>query len=705
LNSGLNEAPPRSAGAVQQRGIAVEALARDQKSSRAARMAACCLFVLCVGACSSGGSDDDDDNAGGSGGSGVNGQGQSGTAANAHAGGSGSGGSQSGSQSGSGSTGGGSGASGGSGSGSSGSGGNGSTGSGGAGANNPGDAGLGSAETDPTPIDTKGPVLVDDTAGRWRTALDPSSGRFHFVTPDGAKAVLRGVSMTGLETGTRESASGGGFWLFLSGQSPESTNTPTVLKNVVDSLVTTWKTTVVRIPICGSAWAQNYTVKDWGNAQIATYRDWVDIAVQQARSKGAVVIIDNHLWAIGKMGNGGGVDRGTFTSNGKEHKYSEYEDGCTGVNKVGGTDSCAPSDWYTADQATWECAIANADGITMHNAYKNKDNIRSMWADIAGRYKDDSGVWFELFNEPYSRKAETAFPSAGVNDEDADYPWDLWSDFMATQIKSIRDDAKATNIVIVNGLDWGYDFGPRYGAISNPDKYIPWKTTYANIAYAFHPYQHGACCGEIGAGDTDASATDPYESAFCSFYKDGSDWGEASGAALPGGKTCSNKGYAATQDKKMPPCTWVANAMNPLTKSMGLCAGDRTVCNEKTQSECEAVDWSSPLAGGWSRYALPMTKFGPLIATEFGSFDCSSPYVTTLLKYMNQFDISYTAWALWPQNSGGPEGLGSCGYPATIKAAPDPGDFHTCFDAATCNGLLQPLPWAGVATHDDLMSH
>ena len=544
---------------------------------------------------------------------------------------------------------------------------------------------------------------MDTTPNRWRTALNPATGRFNFISPDGNPSVLHGISMTGLETGTRETAAGGGFWLYQSGQGNEATNAPTVLGNVVKTLVGNWKTSVVRIPICGSAWAQNYSVHDWGNAAVANYRDWVDAAVQQARSSGAVVIIDNHLWAIAKMGNAG-VDRGTFTSNGQTHKYSEYEDGCTGTNKVGSTDSCAPSDWYTADPNTWECAIANADGVSMYNAYKNQAQIGSMWADIASRYKGDSGVWFEVFNEPYSRKAATAFPSAGVNEEEKDYPWDLWTDYMLTQIKTIRDNAKAANIILVNGLDFGYDFGPEYGPIAHPDKYLPWKATYANIAYAFHPYQHGACCGQIGTAGTDLSQTDPYESGFCSYYKDGTTWGAPSGAALPGGKSCTNNGYAATQDKKMPPCTWVDTAFNPKTSAPGLCAGDRTLCGAKSKAECQAVDWASPAAGGWSKYALPMAKFGPLIATEFGSFDCSSAFVKTLLKYTNQFDISYTAWALWPQNSGGPDGLGSCGYPAVMTPAADPGDFHQCFSESACASMMQPLPWAGAATLQDLMS-
>lgn len=549
-------------------------------------------------------------------------------------------------------------------------------------------------------------MKIDTTPGRWRTARDPSSGRFTFVSPDGKKAVLQGISMTGHETGTRQTNAGAGFWLYLSDKQPESTNAPTVQRNVVKTLVKKWKTDVIRVPICGSAWAQNYVVKDWGNNKVATYRDWVDVTIKEARANGAVVIIDNHLWAVAKMGKGTDVDRGSFTSNGKTHKYAEYEDGCTGTNKVDGTDSCAPKDWFVEDPNVWQCAIANADGITIHNAYKNRENISNMWADIAARYKDDSGVWFELFNEPYSRKADKAFPADGVNHSDAEYPWDLWTAYMQTQIETIRDKAQASNVILVNGLDWGYDFGPEYGPIAYPDKYLPWSAKYANIAYSFHPYQHGACCGEIGAGSTDLSATDPYESGFCSYYKDGSIHGAASGAALPGGKSCTNNGYAETVDKKMPPCTWVPTAFNPKTKSLGLCAGDRAICNPKSESECKAVDWASPEAGGWSKYALPITKYGPLIATEFGSFDCSSGYVKTLLEYMKRFDISYTAWALWPQNSGGPAGLGSCGYPATIKpAASGPGDFRACFTESGCQSLLDPLPWSGVATYEDLTSH
>lgn len=650
------------------------------------------FMLLCAAllACSSGGG------GGGSSGSAAGGAANGGTAANGSGGGAGVSGSSS-----SGATGGASAAGGASGSAGS-SGGAGASGAGAGGASGAGAGGSSGGGTggfdDPPP----GEVAVDTTPGRWRTALDAATGRFQILSPEGAPTVLRGVSLTGAETGTRETQAGAGFWLYSSNVAPEATNAPTVLRNVVKTIVDDWNANVVRIPICGSAWTQNYVVRDWGNQQVATYKDWVDFAVQEARSRGAVVIIDLHLWAIAKKSHGGDADRGTFASNGETRNYADYEDGCTGTNMVGGKDSCAPKDWYTDDPMVWQCAIANADGVTMHNAYKNKDHISAMWADIATKYKGDSGVWFELFNEPYVRKAGAPFPADGENDEEANYPWDLWAEFMNDSIKAIRDEAQAPNIVIVNGLDWGYDFGPDVGPIARPSVHLPWLSTYPNIVYAFHPYQHGACCGQIGASGSDMSVSDPYQSAFCSYYPGGGTWGEPSGTSLPAGKSCTNKGYAETQDKKMPPCTWVAAAWNPATDAMGLCAGNRAICGPKTQAECEAVDITSPDAGGWSKHVLPMAKYGPLIATEYGSFDCSSPYVTTLLSYMNELGISYTAWALWPQNSGGPAGLGSCGYPAVMTPVADPGDFRQCLDAGACSTLMQPLPWAGKATFDDI---
>lgn len=545
-----------------------------------------------------------------------------------------------------------------------------------------------------------GTIPIDRTPGKWHTDIDPTTKRFVYISPEGQKKVLRGVSMTGMETGTRHTSAGAGFWLFNAQSGEESANAPKVLEHVIDVLTKEWKSDVVRIPICGSAWTQQYQVKDWANKPVSKYKEWVDVAVKKARAANKVVIIDLHLWAIAKISKGGS-DRGTFTRNGKTYNYADWEDGCTGENNVMGTNSCAPSDWFTGDDVTWECAIANADGVTLHNAHKNREKIRDMWVDIANRYKSDSAVWFELFNEPYTRLAQQPYPAVGPNEEEKDYPWELWTEVMELWIKGIRETAAASNIIVVNGLDWGYSFGPGYGPVSFPDKFLPWKTKYANISYGFHPYQHGSCCGQIGASGTDMSATDPYQAGYCGYYPGGATWGNPSSSPLPGGASCIQKGYAETQDKKMPPCHWVDAAFNPKNTAKGICAGDRTLCSPLTKEQCNKVDKASPEAGGWSKYVLPMSYFGPLIATEFGTFDCSSPYVTTLLKYMRDFDISYTAWALWPQNSGGPGGLGACGYPSVITSSGS-GDFRQCLDRAACGSSIKPLPWAGEKVFSDI---
>lgn len=258
----------------------------------------------------------------------------------------------------------------------------------------------------------------------------------------------------------------------------------------------------------------------------------------------------------------------------------------------------------------------------------------------------------------------------------------------------------ATNTILIGGLDWAYDFlgagGTSTGGPISRPALLPWYPSQQNIAYAMHPYQHGSCCGQIGA-TSDLSVSDQYQSAFCQYAP--ANW-KPSNSPLPipssdaGSKQCDDTGYATTQDKKAPPCIW-ATAAN-------LCAGDKKACQGKTQSACTATDWSQSTAGGWSSYVLPMAKYGPVVATEFGPFDCSSPFTSAFLKWAKQFSVSYTAWALWPQNSGGP-GAGACGYPSVI--VPTGGSLDAscafgkcspnCATLSGCQQLLQPMPWSG----------
>jgi len=249
-------------------------------------------------------------------------------------------------------------------------------------------------------IASSGMSQPTEAMGKWETRKGPDGlYRFHndAVSPNAVQ--LKGISMTGFETGTRETQSGGGYWLF--DPQDQSTSPLTIIKNVIDTAIS-MGAKIIRIPICGSGWLQNYKVKNWGNQVIATYQDWVDTAVNQATAKGIVVVLDNHLWAIGKE---------TVTT-----RNQGMEDGCTGINKVcvgvpSCVDSCAPHDWYgqytsartgktynQGDGDIWECAIANADGCTLDNIKRNnnQEHFLNVWYDLANHYKSNSYVWFEL---------------------------------------------------------------------------------------------------------------------------------------------------------------------------------------------------------------------------------------------------------------------------------------------------------------------
>lgn len=547
--------------------------------------------------------------------------------------------------------------------------------------------------------------------GRWHTELDPVSGRYVFVDPSGAKRVLKGVSMTGLESGTPGDASGGGYWMYHpnGGASPAQ-----IMENVVAALGKTWGPEIIRVPICGSAWATPYMIHDWGNTRIMDYREWVDVMIKKARSLGQVVIIDLHLWQIAPLSRDPKGQKRINDQTGAP--YKDRVDGCIGYQKLNDKHTCADRDWVNSDPMTWSCTVANAEGVTLQNAHFNREHIAKFWADVAKRYKSDSGVFFELMNEPYEH-VDTLQPFGTpqiaenkVFPPEDQYDWEMWTTLMNRWIQAVRDEGGADNVILVNGLMWGYAF---HGPIANPQKYLPWiGQGYKNIAYGFHPYQHGTCCAEVGV-DRDLSKDNPYHATYCRYYqKNNGSVPLPIGDLLPSTEPskqikCGHIGYEPTRPMGMPPCKWIAHAYNPKGGS-GLCVGQPDVCEPLTQQQCESLDRSKPEAGGWSRYVLPMSKFGPLISTEFGSFDCSSPFVKELLEYAAQHDISYTAWALWPQNNGGTLEMGMCSYPGITEPFPNlnqpyNADYKVCQVLSECEKVMsKPMRWAGQVIYNDL---
>ena len=307
------------------------------------------------------------------------------------------------------------------------------------------------------------------TSTGWHTRQDPKKKRFGFFRGDTGPIQVKGVSMSGLETGTRHDGNkgGGGYWVFGSGK-PEAPTT--ILDNVVKTLASPgscsggtcsggWNATAVRVPMCSSAWLQDFPIYDWDDTTLVIrYRYWVDAAIQSIRANNMIAILDNHLWAIGP--------ESVRTRN------EGMEDGCTGINKIkdpttgASTDSCAPHDWfgqyksartgktYNADThddlRTWACPISNADGCTLDNIKRgiNKEHFLNVWYELADKYKGDDGVWFELFNEPYQKKSAhfndpactyddssgsmKCPPGHGFGDnlDDVDFDWTFWSQLM-----------------------------------------------------------------------------------------------------------------------------------------------------------------------------------------------------------------------------------------------------------------------------------
>jgi endoglucanase len=87
-------------------------------------------------------------------------------------------------------------------------------------------------------------------------------------------------------------------------------------------------------------------------------------------------------------------------------------------------------------------------------------NSPKMWRTLAARYKDDSSVLYDLYNEPHDTTA-------------AD--WRYWATLLTDTIREVHPQA----LVFVSGMDWGYDLRDVQIAAPNivySTHVYPWKT-------------------------------------------------------------------------------------------------------------------------------------------------------------------------------------------------------------------------------------
>jgi hypothetical protein len=173
-------------------------------------------------------------------------------------------------------------------------------------------------------------------------------------------------------------------------------------------LMASWKANVVRIALNQDFWLPGSTLSD------PTYPARVDNAINWAESAGMDVILDLH-WS----------DRGVLGS-------------------------CSTS-----------CQQVMADS-----------NSTTFWSDVAGRYKNDGRVLFELYNEPHD-VTWNVWKSGGNSGQG-------WTSVGMQQLYAAVRATGADNLVIAGGLNYAFDLS---GVPSN-------RITGYNILYATHPYNY-----------------------------------------------------------------------------------------------------------------------------------------------------------------------------------------------------------------------
>lgn len=231
-------------------------------------------------------------------------------------------------------------------------------------------------------------------------------------------------------------------------------------ENVLTSIkaaVNDWGANIIRLPVCQDRW---FGMTDAQSDSGSSYRNIVDMAIKQANSLGVYIIIDLH-WS----------DGGQWGQNVSQHYMPD-------VNSI------------------------------------------AFWKDAAKRYANNTGVLFDMYNEPH------------------DVSWNVWKNggtvnevingaavsYKAPGLQTILDSIRATgakNIVIAGGLDWGYDLSgviagyslsdPNGNGIIYSSHIYPWKGT-SSVNWDPHAGNisktYPVLIGEVGC-QPDAAQEDP----------------------------------------------------------------------------------------------------------------------------------------------------------------------------------------------------
>jgi endoglucanase len=119
----------------------------------------------------------------------------------------------------------------------------------------------------------------------------------------------------------------------------------------------------------------------------------------------------------------------------------------------------------------------NPDG-TPNYQFPMPDNGEAMhfWQQVAARYKDDPRILFDLYGEPNSVTWQTWYGGGSITTTNGTYQ----AIGMRALVDVVRHIAPQ-NVIIINGLDWGYDLSQVGTTYRFPEK---------NLLFGTHPFDH-----------------------------------------------------------------------------------------------------------------------------------------------------------------------------------------------------------------------
>jgi aryl-phospho-beta-D-glucosidase BglC (GH1 family) len=195
-------------------------------------------------------------------------------------------------------------------------------------------------------------------------------------------------------------------------------------------------------------------------------------------------------------------DRWFGRAEGQKDKGQDYQDTVAEVvNLVTNRKGYVVLDLHWSNAGEWGKRMAQHKMPDQHSA--------AFWKDLAGRYRGNPRVLFDLYNEPRDVDWKTWRDGGTVTEDGVTYQ----SPGMQGLVDTIRKRG-AKNVIIAGGLDWGYDLtGILNGyALKDPNvvysaHIYPWKTEWeqkvGRVADTYPVF-----IGEVGA-EPDPKQEDP----------------------------------------------------------------------------------------------------------------------------------------------------------------------------------------------------